>query len=114
MTVRAMLPRLLLGLVILACALWLALNRDLQDPAAIEDTIHNLGLWGPAAHVVLFALGTVLFVPGTLFGLAGRPLWASLGDDPQSRWRHPSFFGRTLRGGRLGKAQSRHQARAAH
>jgi uncharacterized membrane protein YdjX (TVP38/TMEM64 family) len=65
MTVRAMLPRLLLGLVILAGAMWLALNRDQLDPAAIEDAIHNLGLWGPVAHVVLFALGTVLFVPGT-------------------------------------------------
>jgi uncharacterized membrane protein YdjX (TVP38/TMEM64 family)/rhodanese-related sulfurtransferase len=82
MTVRAMLPRLLLGFVILAGALWLALNRDQLDPAAIEDAIHNLGLWGPVAHVVLFALGTVLFVPGTLFGLAGGalfgPLWGTI------------------------------------
>jgi uncharacterized membrane protein YdjX (TVP38/TMEM64 family)/rhodanese-related sulfurtransferase len=82
MTVCAMLPRLLLGLVILVGALWLALNRDQLDPASIEDAIHNLGLWGPVAHVVLFALGTVVFVPGMLFGLAGGalfgPLWGTL------------------------------------
>lgn len=82
MTVRAMLPRLLLGLVILACTLWLALNRDQVGPAAIEAAIHNLGLWGPIALVLLFALGTVLFVPGTLFGLAGGalfgPLWGTI------------------------------------
>ncbi|MBO0741133.1 MAG: VTT domain-containing protein [Hyphomicrobiaceae bacterium] len=82
MTVRAMLPRLLLGLVILACTLWLALNRDQLGPAAIEAAIHNLGLWGPVALVLLFALGTVLFVPGTLFGLAGGalfgPLWGTI------------------------------------
>jgi uncharacterized membrane protein YdjX (TVP38/TMEM64 family)/rhodanese-related sulfurtransferase len=62
--------------------LWLALNRDQLDPAAIEAAIRNLGLWGPVAHVVLFALGTVLFVPGALFGLAGGvlfgPLWGTI------------------------------------
>jgi uncharacterized membrane protein YdjX (TVP38/TMEM64 family) len=42
----------------------------------------DLGPWGPAAHVVLFALGTVLFVPGALFGLAGGvlfgPVWGTI------------------------------------
>jgi uncharacterized membrane protein YdjX (TVP38/TMEM64 family)/rhodanese-related sulfurtransferase len=82
MTLRAVLPRLLLGLVILAGALGLALNRDQLDPGAIEGAIHNLGLWGPVAHVALFALGTVLFVPGALFGLAGGvlfgPVWGTM------------------------------------
>lgn len=82
MTLRAMLPRLLLGLVILAGASWLALNRDQLDPAAMEVAIRSLGLWGPVAHVVLFAFGTVLFVPGVLFGLAGGvlfgPLWGTI------------------------------------
>jgi uncharacterized membrane protein YdjX (TVP38/TMEM64 family)/rhodanese-related sulfurtransferase len=82
MTLRAMPPRLLLGLAILAGALWLALNRDQLNAAAIEAVIRNLGLWGPVAHVALFALGTVLFVPGALFGLAGGvlfgPLWGTI------------------------------------
>jgi uncharacterized membrane protein YdjX (TVP38/TMEM64 family)/rhodanese-related sulfurtransferase len=82
MTLRTVLPRVLLALSILGGALWLALNRDQLDPAAIEGAIRNLGLWGPVAHVVLFALATVLFVPGALFGLAGGvlfgPLWGTI------------------------------------
>ena len=75
---RAALPRLLLGLVILASAVGVALNRDRLDFAAVEGAIRNLGLWGPAAHVALFALGTVLFVPGALFGLAGGMLFGPI------------------------------------
>jgi uncharacterized membrane protein YdjX (TVP38/TMEM64 family)/rhodanese-related sulfurtransferase len=82
MTLRAALPRLALGLAVLAVALWLALNRDKLDPALIESTMRDLGPWGPAAHVALFALGTVLFVPGALFGLAGGvlfgPVWGTV------------------------------------
>ena len=71
MTLRSVLPRLSLALAILAAALWLALNRGELDPASVESALRSLGPWGAAAHVVLFALGTVLFVPGALFGLAG-------------------------------------------
>jgi uncharacterized membrane protein YdjX (TVP38/TMEM64 family)/rhodanese-related sulfurtransferase len=81
MTLRAILARLSLGLAVLALALVLALNRGQLDPALIEGTMRALGPWGPAAHVVLFALGTVLFVPGALFGLAGGvlfgPVWGT-------------------------------------
>lgn len=82
MTPRTVLPRVFLGLAILAAALWLALNRDWLDPAQIESAIRNLGLWAPVGHVVLFALGTILFVPGALFGLAGGvlfgPVWGTV------------------------------------
>ena len=82
MTLRAVLPRLSLGLAILGGALWLALNRNQIDPALIENAMRALGPWGPAAHVVLFALGTVLFVPGILFALAGGmlfgPVWGTI------------------------------------
>jgi uncharacterized membrane protein YdjX (TVP38/TMEM64 family)/rhodanese-related sulfurtransferase len=82
MKVPSVLPRLLLGLAIAAGALWLALNRGRLDPALIEAAMRNLGLWAPVAHVVLFALGTVLFVPGAIFGLAGGvlfgPVWGTI------------------------------------
>lgn len=82
MTMRTISPRLLLGLAIVAGVLWLALHRGQLDPVLIENAIRALGPWGPAAHVVLFALGTVLFVPGALFGLAGGvlfgPVWGSI------------------------------------
>ena len=71
MTLRLVIPRLLLGLAIVASTFWLALHRDHLNAAAVEDAIRNLGIWGPVAHVALFALGTILFVPGALFGLAG-------------------------------------------
>ena len=82
MTLRTTSPRLLLGLAIVAGVLWLALHRGQLDPVLIENAIRGLGPWGPAAHVALFALGTVLFVPGALFGLAGGvlfgPVWGTM------------------------------------
>lgn len=82
MTPRTVVPRLALGLALLVAALWLALNRDRLDSALVENSIRGLGLWGPVAHVVLFALGTILFVPGALFGLAGGalfgPVWGTI------------------------------------
>ena len=44
---------------------------------------------GPLAHVVLFAVGTVLFVPGAILGLAGGdlfgPLWERCSTSPAQR-----------------------------
>ena len=81
MTLRVLLPRLLLGIAVVAGAFWWALHRD-QIDLAIEGEIRNLGFWGPLAHTALFALGTVLFVPGALFGLAGGvlfgPVWGTI------------------------------------
>jgi hypothetical protein len=52
------------------------------DPAAIEGATHNVGVWAPIVHVALFALGTVLFAPGALVGLAGGmlfgPVWGTV------------------------------------
>lgn len=82
MTLRTVLPRVSLGLAIVAGALWLALNRSQIDPALIENAMRDLGAWGPAAHITLFALGTVLFVPGVLFAFAGGllfgPVWGTI------------------------------------
>ena len=82
MTSRIVLPRLLLGLVLVAGSLWLVLYRNQLDPALIENAMRTLGPLGPAAHVVLFALGTILFVPGILFALAGGvlfgPVWGTI------------------------------------
>lgn len=79
MTARRLLLRLALAGAIAGVAIWLAFKLD---PALVEDAIRNLGTWAPAGHVVLFALGTILFVPGAIFGLAGGllfgPLWGTL------------------------------------
>jgi len=82
MTARAVAARVLLGLAIAGAVLWLALDRDLVDPMQVERAIRDLGLWAPLAHVALFALATVLFVPGAIFGVAGGvlfgPWWGTL------------------------------------
>ena len=75
MTPRTVLPRLVLGFAIAGAAVWLALNRDRVDPALIQASIRDLGLWAPVGHVMLFAIATVLFVPGVIFSLAGGVLF---------------------------------------
>ena len=81
-TLRAVFPRLALGLLIAAVAVWHAFNLDRLDPALIESAMHGLGLWAPLGHILLFALGTILFVPGAIFGLLGGalfgPLWGAV------------------------------------
>jgi uncharacterized membrane protein YdjX (TVP38/TMEM64 family)/rhodanese-related sulfurtransferase len=80
-TLRAAFPRLVLTLLVAAVAVWLAFNRDRLDPALIESAMHGLGLWAPLGHIVLFALATILFVPGAIFGLLGGvlfgPFWGT-------------------------------------
>lgn len=82
MTLRAALPRLVLALAIAGATIWLVLARDRFDPYLIEQAVANLGPWAPAGHVVLFALATVLFLPGAIFGLAGGvlfgPFWGTV------------------------------------
>ncbi len=78
MTRAAILTRALPALVIAGAAIWLALNRDRLDPVLIESAVGDLGLLAPFAHVLLFAAGTILFVPGLIFGLAGGALFGPL------------------------------------
>jgi len=74
-------PRLVLGLLVAAVAVWLAFNRDRLDPCLIETVIHDLGFWAPLGHIILFAFGTILFVPGAIFGFVGGaffgPFWGT-------------------------------------
>ena len=60
---------------------WLLLDGRL-DPAAIEAAIGELGWLAPAVFVGTFALATIAFVPGSIFGLAGGilfgPLWGTV------------------------------------
>jgi|EndMetStandDraft_6_1072998.scaffolds.fasta_scaffold16836_3 uncharacterized membrane protein YdjX (TVP38/TMEM64 family)/rhodanese-related sulfurtransferase len=77
-------PLLRLAIVgaIAGAAIWLAFNSDKLDPVLVEGAIRDLGAWAPVGHVVLFALGTIVFLPGAIFGLAGGllfgPLWGTI------------------------------------
>lgn len=55
---------------------------DEFNPSVVQTTIEQLGILAPIAFIVLFALATILFVPGALFALAGGaifgPIWGTL------------------------------------
>ncbi len=51
------------------------IRRAGLDAGHVAEQLRALGAWAPALHVLLFALGTVLFLPGSLFGLAGGALF---------------------------------------
>ena len=67
--------RLALAAAVLVGAAVMLLARDTIDPATLEETLRDVGSWAPAAFVGAFALATVVFVPGSLFGLAGGVLF---------------------------------------
>jgi uncharacterized membrane protein YdjX (TVP38/TMEM64 family)/rhodanese-related sulfurtransferase len=69
--------RVLLVLVIVGAVLWLGSGGAGVNADQIAQWIRALGMWAPVLHVLLFALGTVLFVPGSLFGLAGGAVFGS-------------------------------------
>src|ERR1700730_7228360 len=71
MTLRPHLPRLALVLLLIAAAIGVALQRDQFTTDSLSAWIGRLGTWAPFCYVVLYALATVAFVPGAIFGLAG-------------------------------------------
>jgi len=71
----ARIAKIALVLVIGAAGLWLALGGAELKPGQLAEWIRALGAWAPVLHVFLFAVGTVLFVPGSLFGLAGGAMF---------------------------------------
>ena len=82
MSMRRSLPRIALTLVLVAIAGWVVLHRDQINLATLDAWLAWLGPWAPIGHMMLFALGTVAFVPGVVFSLAGGalfgPFWGSL------------------------------------
>ena len=82
MKLNTLLPRILLAAIIAAVIVWALLNRNRFDPASLDAWLASFGMLGPFVYVILFAIGTVAFVPGSLFALAGGvlfgPVWGSL------------------------------------
>ncbi|RTZ61014.1 MAG: TVP38/TMEM64 family protein [Gammaproteobacteria bacterium] len=74
--------RLLLLAALIAAILAVILNRDRFDAAALQQWIESTGAIGPLAFIAIYALGTVLFLPGSLLTLSGGalfgPLWGTL------------------------------------
>ena len=70
-------------LVALAMAIiWLGLHREVLQFATIEHQLQRFGVWAPILFLLLYALGTVLFAPGSVLALVGGalfgPTWGTL------------------------------------
>ncbi len=65
-----------------AAIIWLGLHRELLQPATIERELQRFGGWAPILFLLLYALATVLFVPGSVLTVAGGalfgPIWGTL------------------------------------
>ncbi|MBM4180232.1 MAG: TVP38/TMEM64 family protein [Betaproteobacteria bacterium] len=76
------LPRILIGLVLLAAITAAILHRDRFDAAALQAWVEGAGAAGPLLFMAAYALATVLFLPGSVLTLAGGalfgPLWGTL------------------------------------
>jgi uncharacterized membrane protein YdjX (TVP38/TMEM64 family)/rhodanese-related sulfurtransferase len=79
---RVWLPRVGLAAALAGAAIWVLLTQDRLDLAALAARLRSLGEWAPAGFVASFAVATVLFLPGSLFGLAGGalfgPVWGAV------------------------------------
>ena len=82
MSAQRLLPRVLLLLGVAGVIAWAAINRDRLDLEALDAWLSGLGLLAPFAYLGLYAVGTIAFLPGALFALAGGalfgPVWGSL------------------------------------
>jgi len=77
-----LIPRLLLVAGVAGAVLWAGLHRGQLDPGALDDWLSGLGIWAPVVYVTFYAAGTVAFLPGSLFALAGGalfgPVWGTI------------------------------------
>ena len=80
MSARRLLPRFALLLLLVAAVGWAASHHRQLDLATLDARLGALGPWAPAGYVVLYALGTVAFVPGNVsfVGRIGTEILARL------------------------------------
>jgi uncharacterized membrane protein YdjX (TVP38/TMEM64 family) len=82
MNPRRALPRAGLTILLLAAIAWAVTNGHRFDVGSIEQGIADLGAWGPIAYMGLYVAATVLFLPGSILGLAGGalfgPAWGAI------------------------------------
>lgn len=75
-------PRLLLALALAAGIALAVIYREHLDTAALTAWIASAGWAGPLVFMGIYAIATVLFLPGSLLTLAGGalfgPLWGTL------------------------------------
>lgn len=74
--------RALLGIVLLTAVGAAIVYRDLLNPVALQAWVEGAGAAGPVLFMAIYALATVLFLPGSVLTLAGGalfgPVWGTL------------------------------------
>jgi uncharacterized membrane protein YdjX (TVP38/TMEM64 family) len=74
--------RLILVAVLVVAISSLAFHREFLEAARLERELQRFGRWAPLLFVGLYALSTVLFVPGSLLTVVGGapfgPVWGTL------------------------------------
>jgi len=74
--------RLLLLTVVIAGIALTVIYRDAFDAAALEAWVKNAGAAGPLLFMLIYAVGTVFFLPGSVLTLAGGalfgPVWGTV------------------------------------
>lgn len=82
MKLNTLLPRILLAAGVAGVIVWALLNRNQFDPGMLDAWLASFGVLGPIVYVIIYAIGTVAFVPGSLFALSGGvlfgPVWGSV------------------------------------
>jgi uncharacterized membrane protein YdjX (TVP38/TMEM64 family) len=79
---RRLIYRLALVVGLVVAISWLAFHREFFNAAALERELQRFGRWAPILFVGLYALSTVLFVPGSALTVVGGalfgPIWGTL------------------------------------
>lgn len=69
-------PRIVFAVLLTAAIAWSISHRQDFDIAVVEAGIRNMGAWAPLAYMGLCVIATVLFLPGSILGLAGGALFS--------------------------------------
>ena len=80
--VTRLLLRIILVDIIVGALAWLLTWFTPPDVHRIDDWISSFGSYAPAAYIVAYIIGAILFSPGSLLGLAAGalfgPIWGAL------------------------------------
>jgi len=79
---RGVIYRLMLAVALLAAISYAVFHRDLIDASSLHRALLGFGRLAPILFVIVYALGTVLFLPGSVLTIAGGamfgPVWGTL------------------------------------